>query len=119
MNVGAFSNSNQEQYKKVRISQTVNKVVNSQTRQDNQAESMRGVTITPYGMGLVRYTWVKKTDIALLRTELTLRSVNFPIDLNITGIKKLLVTNENNRHDQTNKSFKPVDLSMYEHLLAT
>ena len=119
LNVGAFSNSNQEQYKKVRISQTVNKVVNSQTRQDNQAESMRGVTITPYGMGLVRYTWVKKTDIALLRTELTLRSVNFPIDLNITGIKKLLVTDENNRHDQTNKSFKPVDLSMYEHLLAT
>ena len=80
---------------------------------------MRGITITPYGKGLVRYTWVKTPDIALLRTELNLRSVNFEPTLNITGLRDLIKKDENNRHDPTGKSFKPVDISMYAHVLVS
>ena len=71
------------------------------------------------GLGLVRYAWVKTPDIALSRTELNLRSVNFEPTLNITGLKKLIKEDENNRHDHTGKSFKPVDISMYAYVLVS
>ena len=119
LNLSSFSLSRGEEYKAIRRTQTVRKVVNSQTRQDNAAESMRGITITPYGLGLVRYSWVKTPDIALLRTELNLRSVNFVPTLNITGLRDLIKKDENNRHDPTGKSFKPVDISMYAHVLVS
>ena len=80
---------------------------------------MRRITITPYGLGLVRYAWVKTPDLALFRTELNLRSVNFEPTLNITELRNLIKEDENNRHDPTCKSFKPVDLSMYAHALVS
>ena len=101
LNLCAFSLSRGEQYRSARRSQTVNKVVNSQTRQDNAAESMRGITITPLGKGLVKYFWVKARDIALFRTELNLRSVNFPPELNLTGLKK----NDYRAREQPKRSY--------------
>ena len=80
---------------------------------------MRRITITTLGKGLVKFFWVKAHDIALLRTELNLRSVNFPPELNITGLRDLIKKDENNRHDPTGKSFKPVDISMYAHVLVS
>ena len=74
------------------------------------------------GLGLVRYAWVKTPDIALSRTELNLRSVNFDLRTKITALRKLILEDEGVRHkhqyDLTRKSFKPMDISIYQELLA-
>ena len=96
--------------------------IDSQVRQDNAAERIRGITFTPSGKGLVRYSRPTLPHIQLLRTELNLRSVIFPPKKNITGLRKLILEDEGDRHnhryDPTPKSFKPMDISIYQNLLA-
>ena len=118
----AFCLSGGEQYKIKRRDTTVEKVINSQHRQDNAAERMRGITITPLGKGLIKYTLAKSDNIELLRTELRLRSVIFAPGTNISTLRDLILKDEgernNHEHDKTRKSFKPMDISIYQHLLA-
>ena len=118
----AFSLSREEQYKLKRRKTTVEKVINSQHRQDNAAERTRGITITSLGKGLIKYTLPKSDNIELLRTELRLRSVIFAPETNISTLRNLILEDEgeryNHEHDTTRKSFKPMDISIYQHLLA-
>ena len=74
--------------------------------------------VTPDEKGLIRYTLVKSGEIHLLRIELNLRLVNFDPNTNITGLRKLILKNEGDKNDKMCKSFKPIDMSIYEHLLA-
>ena len=121
-NLCTFSLSRGEQYKKQRRQETVQRCIDSELRQDNAAERTRGITLTPSGRGLVRYSRPKVENIQLLRTELNLRSVIFPPKTNITGLRKLILEDEGDRHnhryDPTRKSFKPMDISIYQNLLA-
>ena len=122
LNMCTFSLSRCEQYKKQRREETVKKCMDSATRQDNASERTRGITITPYGKGLIRYSFVTTANIHILRTELNLRSVNFDPRTKITALRKLILEDEGVRHnhqyDSTRKSFKPMDISIYQELLA-
>ena len=122
--VGRFCSLLQKhkQYKKQRRDETVKKCIDSATRQDNASERTRGITITPYGKGLIRYSFVTTKNIHILRIEINLRSVNFDLRTKITALRKLILEDEGVRHnhqyDSTRKSFKPMDISIYQELLA-